>query len=303
MPMTQEDIRQHYEREWKSQCDRAVDEQGLRYSSAVEDAVLYPIYRQLITDLGARLDGGRVLDVGCGSGRWIRWFLEWCRPRLLMGIDYTAASVELLQKWSGHPSETSLDFRVADITDPELNLGGQFDWINVANVLFHIPEEELFMRALRNLAGLVASDGRIVTTEYLPRTTMRTEWMLVRSRYQFEAAVRSVGLRIVEIRATTFFANDPMGLDGPDDAVRGNFNRVRNAHQQLLGGCNDEQTRTFLVNYLADLERAALAFCKERLADVDLPSQKLVVLARAGGKADGGQSDAVRSTPTAPPPV
>jgi hypothetical protein len=137
------------------------------------------------------------------------------------------------------------------------------------------------MRALHNLASLVALDGHIATTEYMPRTTMRTEWMLVRSRYEFEAAARSVGLRIVALRATTFFANDPMGLDGPDDAVRQYFRRVRATQQQLLGGANAEQTRTFLVNHMAEMERAVLAFCKERLAEVDLPSQKLVVLARA----------------------
>ena len=156
-----------------------------------------------------------------------------------------------------------------------------FDWINVGNVLFHIPENPLFMRALHNLASLVAPDGRVITTEYLPRMSMRTEWMLVRSRYEFEAAVQSVGLRIVEIRATTFFANDPMGLDGPDHAARRHFHRVRDAQQRLLGASNDESTRTFLIEYMAEIERAALAFCQERVADIDLPSQKLVVLARA----------------------
>jgi SAM-dependent methyltransferase len=279
--MTQEDIQQHYEKEWKTQSDQAVDRKGLDYSAPVEDAVIYPIYRRLAADVGARLNGGRVLDIGCGSGRWIRFFLEWFRPRMLMGIDYTEASVALLKKWSTAPSETEVDFRVADITDPRLNLGDPFDWINIANVLFHIPENELFMRALENLASLVARDGRILTTEYLPRTNMRTEWMLIRSRYEFEAAARSVGLRVVEIRATTFFANDPMGVDGPDDGARQYFHRVRMMQQQLLAGTKGEQARGILIDYMADIERAALTFCKERLADVDLPSQKLVVLARA----------------------
>ncbi len=40
MPMTQEDIRSHYEDAWKTQSDRAEDAKGLNYSNPVEDAVI-----------------------------------------------------------------------------------------------------------------------------------------------------------------------------------------------------------------------------------------------------------------------
>ncbi len=279
MPMTQQDIRQHYEQCWKEKSDGASQETDLGFSNPVEDAVLYPCYEQLIADLGLSVNGGRVLDVGCGSGRWIRFFLERFRPELLMGVDYTRSSAELLEKWCGQQSATRLEFRTADITDGDLDLDGPFDLINVANVLFHIPEHDLFMQALRNLAGLCGSDGRIVTTEYMPRASMRTEWMLVRSRYEFEAAAASVGLRIVETRAFSFFSNDPMGVDGLDNGVRSHFHKVRAGIQQIFSSDLNDQSKSFFTNFLADVERATLAFCGERLADVDLPSQKLVVLA------------------------
>ncbi len=280
MPMTQDDIKRHYEKQWSAQSDGAADDTGLRYSSPVEDAVLYPIYRQLAADLGAPIDGGRVLDVGTGSGRWIRFFLTFFKPDFLMGIDYTEASPSMLRKWVQPSGDTRVEFRLADVTDPGLDLGETFDWINVANVLFHIPEPDLFMRTLENLASLMAPGGRIVTTEYMPRTTMRTEWMLVRSRYDFEAAVRSVGLRIAEIRATTFFSNDPMGIDGPDAGVRDHFNRVRAVQQQLLTVTSDPAAKAALVEHMAEIERATIGFCKERIAPIDMPSQKLVVLVR-----------------------
>jgi SAM-dependent methyltransferase len=275
--MTQQDILTHYETEWKTKSDAASDPEGLAYSNPVEDAVLYPAYERLIGDLNLKADGGRVLDVGSGSGRWVRFFLEHSEPKLLMGVDYSDASVALLKQW--HCSDTTpLEFRLADITEPGLDLGGEFDLINVANVLFHIPEAELFAAALTNLARLVAPTGHIVTTEYLPRCTMRTEWMMVRSRYEFQAAVKAVGLRVCEVRAFSFFSNDPLGLDGPDDGLRLRFNTVRAYAQKLLGSNLDGQSRKFFVDFLAEVERAALGFARERLAEVDMPSQKLVVL-------------------------
>ena len=280
MPMTQQDIRCHYETEWKSTSDAAGDASGLSYSDAIEDAVLYPAYEQLLDDMNITVSGGRVLDVGSGSGRWIRFFLERWRPALLMGIDYTAASVELLRKWPG-AADTPVEFRLADITREGLDLGGTFDLVNVANVLFHIPEPELFTQALTNLASLIDRQGSIVTTEYLPRCTMRTEWMMVRSRYEFEAACAAAGLRIARIRGFSFFANDPMGLDGPDEGTRRHFNTVRTGVKQLLASKLDEQSRQFLIGLFAEIELAAVGFARERIADLDLPGQKLVVLKRA----------------------
>jgi SAM-dependent methyltransferase len=272
--MTQDDICRHYEQNWKSVSDAASGVGDLAYSNPVEDALVYPAYEALIRDMA--LDPSSVLDVGSGSGRWVRFFLERIRPRRLVGCDYAASSVELLKKW--HGDQAGVEFRRADITDPALDLGAMFSLINIANVLFHIPEQDRFAGALKNLARLLAPGGRVVTTEYLPRTSMRTEWMLVRSRYEFEAAARTAGLRIVAVRPYSFFANDPMGIDGPDEKRR-SFGVVRAAMKQVLGGPLNEETRRFMTGLFVEIERAALGFCAERMAEVDLPSQKLVVLA------------------------
>src|SRR4051812_37559178 len=160
MPMTQQCIREHYEGAWKTKSDSAADVSQIAYSSPIEDAIVYPLYRKMIADLKIKATGGDVLDVGSGSGRWIRFFLEHFRPRKLVGADYTLASVELLRKWFPTSSQTQLEFRHADITDPKLDLGGQtFDLIIIANVLFHIPEQELFTNALSNLVRHVKPDG------------------------------------------------------------------------------------------------------------------------------------------------
>jgi SAM-dependent methyltransferase len=280
-PMMQEDVRRHYEQTWKQVDQTAQDETALAYSNPIEDAVLYPVYRRLISDLKIQADNGKILDVGAGSGRWIRFFLDNFSPSLLTGIDFTAASIDLLQRRYANHSKTRTVFQAADLTDPTLNLNEKFDLINVMNVLFHIPEPDRFDVAMRNLANHLAPGGRIVTTEYMPRTTMRTNWMLVRSRYEMEAAAATVGLKIAAIRATSIFTNDPMGLDGPDTGVRHQFNVVRTEVNQILGLQMNDQLRQFFTKFLSDVELATLNFCAERIAEVDMPSQKLVVLAAA----------------------
>ena len=46
----------------------------------------------------------------------------------------------------------------------------------------------------------------------------------------------------------------------------------------LLASNLDETSRAFLVELFAEIELAAVGFARERVAEVDLPSQKLVVL-------------------------
>jgi SAM-dependent methyltransferase len=282
MPLTQQDIRQHYEQDWQRRKDRAQKPADLGYSSAAEDAVIYPIYEQLVRDLRIPVDGGAVLDVGAGSGRWVRFFLERFSPARLTGIDVTHSSVALLREWHLSRSDVELCFEQADIGAAGLDLGELFDLINVGNVLFHIPEEPLFVNALHNLARHLRPGGRIVTTEYMPRTTFHTEWMLVRSRYHFEQVAEQAGLRIVDIRATGFFNNDPCGLDGGKAGAIPHFNQVRAMQKSLANANADPQTRAFLHNFIAVTDQACLAFCRERVPDIDLPTQKLVVLAKRG---------------------
>jgi SAM-dependent methyltransferase len=281
MAMTQQCIREHYEDAWKTKNDRAADLKDIAYSNPVEDVIVYPLYQQMIADLKIKANGD-VLDIGAGSGRWIRFFLENFQPRNLCGVDYTLASVELLRRWFPQDAvaQTQIQFHHGDITDPAFDLERQFDLINIANVLFHIPEENLFKQALANLVRHVSRDGMIVTTEYLPRTSMRTQWMLVRDRYHFEQSIRDAGLRIVAIKAFSIFSNDPMGIDGPDSAVRGDFSKVRAMISALNNSAQNEQSKKFINGFLTDIERAVLSFCRERVAEIDMPSQKLVFLAR-----------------------
>lgn len=282
--LNQADIRNQYEKIWATERARAQAGTPSLYCSQAEEMVVAPVYLDLLRDLRPDLGQGHghVLDVGSGAGRWIRFFQELVKPRTILGVDVTSESVELLRARFAPTGSTTVEFRTADITDATLDLGaGGFDVINIANVLFHIPEHDLYERALANLRKHVAPGGLVVTTEYLPRTDMRTAWMLVRSRYAFERLVGKAGFRIADIRALSVFTNDPMGLDGPDDGTRALFNRVRAQFQGLVKASSDAKTVAFLDDLQASIDRAVLAFCKERISPIEMPSQKLVALAPA----------------------
>ena len=285
MPMTQSDIQTYYRDFWEKMKDaRSNDDlNALSYSSPIEDAAIYPVYERLIRDHGINANQGKVLDIGSGAGRWIRFILDRFTPNALHGVDFAESSTMMLNEWSSSlATPTKLSFQTADITAPSCKIDGQYDLINIANVLFHIPEPDKFDQALTNLSQLVSDTGRIVTTEYLPRASMRTQWLTVRSRYEFTAACDRAGLEIADIRACSFFSNDSMGIDGPDDATRKHFYTVKAMIDQLMGGLTTDQSRAFVTQLFAEIEHASLAFCNERIAQVDMPAQKLVVLRRKG---------------------
>jgi len=43
----------------------------------------------------------------------------------------------------------------------------------------------------------------------------------------------------------------------------------------------NDQMREFFTKFLVEVESSVLNFCKERIAEVDMPSQKLVFFAAA----------------------
>lgn len=163
MPMTQTDIQTYYRDFWgkMNEAGTAGANSSLTYSSPIEDAVIYPIYERLIADHGIKIDQGNVLDIGTGAGRWIRFILDRFSPESILGIDFAESSVDLLNQWSTSlTTPAQVSFQAADITAPQCPVHGQYDLINIANVLFHIPETDKFEQALGNIACLLARRHR-----------------------------------------------------------------------------------------------------------------------------------------------
>ena len=136
----------------------------------------------------------RVLDVGCGNGR-LALLLDQERPgATYLGVDAVPELIEVARAQAGRLATISAEFHVADVahpgwseeltgtrpstrlrTGPSTLLRTGFDRIVILAVLHHIPSFGLRAQVLREAAGLLEPDGRVIlsTWQFLDSARMR----------------------------------------------------------------------------------------------------------------------------------
>jgi SAM-dependent methyltransferase len=86
--------------------------------------------------------GSRVIDIGCGSGRWARVISELgCE---VVGVDHSASNLELARSKGGNIKYIQFD------ATQEFGKLGIFDFGVLIHVLEHIENPTDLMRSLRN---------------------------------------------------------------------------------------------------------------------------------------------------------
>lgn len=109
--------------------------------------------------------GTRVLDVGCGVGRWSR--LLAARGAQVTGVDLSPTMIDQAQRRAA--AEAVADrcrFRVQDLS--RLDIEGQFDLVLGVTVLQHILDPELLRAAVRGMRMRLAPGGRMIVLEAAP---------------------------------------------------------------------------------------------------------------------------------------
>lgn len=107
------------------------------------------------------IDGHSVLDIGCGNGNFIDYFLNRNTAFSITGIEMQKDLAVLLQK-------KYLNFRNVKIYFEnilDLNIGDKFDIINMSYMLFYLSftkQIELFSNLRENLSR----NGRIIVCQY-----------------------------------------------------------------------------------------------------------------------------------------
>ncbi len=103
-----------------------------------------------------RLDHLRVLDYGCGNGRWMGRWLAWgANPARLHGVDVRSSAVA-----SARESFPSLDFEVLD--GPELPYGDDFFDVVTINLVFSSILEKKTRRAASQEITRVLGPGGLL---------------------------------------------------------------------------------------------------------------------------------------------
>lgn len=100
----------------------------------------------------------RVLDVGCGNGRFGVFLAEQGRRSVYHGVDNNAALLGYAQTALSPLSNVTVSLEERDIVENPL-ADGEYDLVVCFGVLHHIPGAVQRLQFMRELAGRVASGG------------------------------------------------------------------------------------------------------------------------------------------------
>ncbi|HEU4360373.1 MAG TPA: class I SAM-dependent methyltransferase, partial [Mycobacterium sp.] len=171
--------------------------------------VLEPFIARFVRRVVTERPTGSLLEIGCGTGRYVRHAAEACPQLVAVGIDMSERACALaaanFSGWglAGRCTALHVDIRRADIA----GLGGPFDVITLHNNVYYFSAAERD-RLLADLLGHLAPGGRLVLTSFFTgKTVAAAEFDLVLratagcwplpGRAEVASALKAAGYRTV----------------------------------------------------------------------------------------------------------
>ena len=115
--------------------------------------------------------GMKVLDVGCGVGRWCVEFAR--RGAEVTGVDISG---EMIRLASDNMRKEGLDGRLMVMSVDEMDFpDNSFDLVHCAGVLMHVTDPDKFRKSCLNIIRVVRPGGQILLQELAPRKRWKTE--------------------------------------------------------------------------------------------------------------------------------
>lgn len=113
----------------------------------------------------------RVLDVGCGNGRWARALAAWGVACTYTGVDGDAKLLALAAENTDELATVACVFRQADFTTPGWSEGlglaaASFDLVVCLAALHHAPGYRLRLQVVQALATLLAPQGVLIFSHW-----------------------------------------------------------------------------------------------------------------------------------------
>ena len=151
------------------------------------------VFLQHVSALHLPLPTARVLDVGSGTGFYVRRWQE-LGAGSVTGCDLTQSAVDRLAQ--RHPN---VPFLRIDISQPVTSLEpGSFDVVSCMDVLFHITDDAHYRSAVANIAALLKPGGHFVLSDnFLHRAEQRGERQVNRSLTTIENVLDAAGLEVL----------------------------------------------------------------------------------------------------------
>ncbi|HLK70539.1 MAG TPA: class I SAM-dependent methyltransferase [Steroidobacteraceae bacterium] len=143
--------------------------------------------------------GARVLDIGCGVGRWSRWLAA--RGADVTGIDVSPTMIAEAQR-RAHQAGLSArcQFAVQDLA--QLDAGGPYELVLAVTVLQHVLDEQRLRAGLARMVHHLAPRGRMLLLEAAPsRIDQRCDTAIfrARSRDRYEELFADSGLKLLRV--------------------------------------------------------------------------------------------------------
>lgn len=158
------------------------------YSDAAMDAYEDRLRAAAIRRLLGEGHGRRLLDAGCGTGRWSVRLADagW----VVTGIDISS---RLLALAPAHAGVTYVEASMQDFDGPAAGFDA---WLSVT-ALQHVTGAPQFEAALDNLTRMLRPGGTAAVLEYAPLRVMRSmpAYIRPRERREWVAALRARGYR------------------------------------------------------------------------------------------------------------
>lgn len=133
---------------------------GLNFFNLFKEQVLeYKLMQKMIENGIGKLNGMRVLDVGCGEGRFLRKLVDWgASPEHLAGADIHPPILNLARELSS----PGVQYVLAHADELPFE-DGCFDVILIIGVLQHVLDEPLRHKVAKELLRVLADGGIIIS--------------------------------------------------------------------------------------------------------------------------------------------